>query len=53
MGWIAGVDGCKAGWIAAFTDLEGREAPFFRVFPHWNDLLAGPPVPELVANRYL
>lgn len=49
MGWIAGVDGCKAGWIAAFADLSGAEAPFFRVFPRWSDLLAGSPVPDLMA----
>jgi len=49
MGWIAGVDGCKAGWIAAFADLTGREAPYFRVVPRWSDLLAGQPEPELLA----
>ncbi len=49
MGWIAGVDGCKAGWIAAFVDLSGAEAPFFRVVPRWIDLLTGSPVPHLIA----
>lgn len=48
-GWIAGVDGCKAGWIAAFLDMSGQEAPFFRAFARWNDLLAGSPIPALVA----
>lgn len=49
MGWIAGVDGCKAGWIAAFCDLSGAQSPTFRVFPNWSALLAGAPVPELIA----
>ncbi len=49
MGWIAGVDGCKAGWIAVLLDMSGQEAPFFRVFTRWSDLLAGPPVPALIA----
>lgn len=49
MGWIAGVDGCKAGWIAAFADLAGREAPFFCVVTRWSDLLAGPLAPDLIA----
>lgn len=48
-GWIAGVDGCKAGWIAAFWDLSGGEPPFFRIFQRWTDLLAGSPVPALIA----
>lgn len=49
MGWVAGVDGCKAGWIAAFADQAGRDPPVFRVFARWSDLLAGLPVPELIA----
>jgi threonine dehydratase len=49
MGWVAGVDGCKAGWIAAFSDLSEAEQPFFRVVACWSDLLAGPLVPELIA----
>lgn len=49
MGWIAGVDGCKAGWIAAFCDLSGVQPPLFRVFPNWSALLAGTPAPELIA----
>ncbi|WP_335904806.1 serine/threonine dehydratase [Bosea sp. Tri-49] len=48
-GWIAGVDGCKAGWIAAFADQVGQEPPFFRIFQRWTDLLAGSPVPALIA----
>jgi threonine dehydratase/predicted RNase H-like nuclease len=49
MGWIAGVDGCKAGWIAAFFGLSEAEQPFFRVIPRWSDLLADTPVPGLIA----
>ena len=31
MAWLAGVDGCKGGWIAAFASDDGSEAPLIRV----------------------
>lgn len=49
MAWIAGVDGCKAGWIAALVDEAADTPPVFRVFAHWRELLAGPPEPMLIA----
>lgn len=49
MAWIAGVDGCKAGWIAALMDDERPAQPVLRVVPRLADLLAGPDAPELVA----
>ncbi|TCR67628.1 serine/threonine dehydratase [Bosea sp. BK604] len=49
MAWIAGVDGCKAGWIAALMN-DGQPArPVLRVVPHLADLLAGPDAPTLIA----
>ncbi|AOG05430.1 serine/threonine dehydratase [Bosea sp. RAC05] len=43
MGWIAGVDGCKAGWVAACLDLAAGTAPTLRVVARFGDLLATPP----------
>lgn len=48
MGWIAGVDGCKAGWIAAILDLSGSGPPTLRVVPRLADLLADGPGPTLI-----
>ncbi len=42
MGWIAGVDGCKAGWVAACLDLAAGTAPTLRVVSRFGDLLATP-----------
>lgn len=48
MAWIAGVDGCKAGWIAAILDLAGHTPPILRVVPRLTDLLADGPAPALI-----
>ncbi len=49
MAWIAGVDGCKAGWIAALcADAPGSPVTL-RVVPRLADLLAGPDAPTFVA----
>ncbi len=48
MAWIAGVDGCRAGWIVALAD-EERPTPILRVVSRFGDLLAGPDAPALVA----
>jgi predicted RNase H-like nuclease len=46
--WIAGVDGCRFGWLAA---LESRETGEIRLRPFHNiaSLLAAPEAPEIVA----
>ncbi|WP_089173257.1 DUF429 domain-containing protein [Bosea sp. AS-1] len=49
MRWLAGVDGCKAGWIAAVAPAEGRDAAAIRVLPRFSDLFAGEIVPDIVA----
>jgi threonine dehydratase len=49
MVWIAGVDGCKAGWVAALTDSAGNERPILRVVAKFADLFDGANSPELVA----
>lgn len=49
MAWLAGVDGCKGGWIAAIASDDGLEAPLIRVVSRFADLFAGAIVPDLVA----
>ena len=49
MAWLAGVDGCKGGWIVAIASDEGSEAPLIRVVSRFADLFAGEIVPDLVA----
>jgi predicted RNase H-like nuclease len=46
--WLAGVDGCRGGWIAAFVRGDGgaREP---RVFARFADVLAAPEQPAIVA----
>lgn len=39
MGWIAGVDGCKAGWIAAFCDADLQRPPAVEVFRDFSAIL--------------
>ena len=37
--WLAGVDGCRSGWIAAFVRLEGSNARV-EIFPRFADVLS-------------
>ncbi len=46
--WLAGVDGCRAGWIAAFVR-PGGQAGDVRVFARFADMLAAPERPYIVA----
>lgn len=46
--WLAGVDGCSGGWIAAFVQPAGAEARV-RVVPRFADVLAAPEAPAVVA----
>ena len=48
MSWIAGVDGCKNGWVAALRDL-GRGDVTWERFDRLEDLLASKYSPALVA----
>jgi len=47
--WVAGVDGCKAGWIAVFLREDGGAEPVVAVTPRFADLLAHPLAPEVIA----
>jgi predicted RNase H-like nuclease len=46
--WLAGVDGCAGGWVAAFMRPQGGEA-LVRMVPRFSDVLAAPEQPALVA----
>ena len=49
MAWLAGVDGCKGGWIGALASDDGQSAPVIRVVSRFPDLFTGDIVPDLVA----
>jgi predicted RNase H-like nuclease len=46
--WFAGVDGCRAGWIAAFVRPAG-DAVRVRVVPRFADVLGAAEAPTIVA----
>ena len=46
--WVAGVDGCSAGWFRACRRLDGRGLDF-RVVGSAAELLSVEPVPDVVA----
>jgi predicted RNase H-like nuclease len=46
--WLAGVDGCRDGWIVAFVRPAGRQA-HFHVVKNFVDIFARPEMPMLVA----
>ena len=48
-GWIAGVDGCRAGWIVARRSLEGDRRIGITVAPRFEAVLDGAESPEFVA----
>jgi predicted RNase H-like nuclease len=48
MTWLAGVDGCPAGWIAAFVRPNGDDVRI-AIAPCFADVLAGPEQPSIVA----
>jgi len=45
--WLAGVDGCPAGWVAAFVRPAGDDGRL-AVFAHFADVLAAPERPMIV-----
>jgi predicted RNase H-like nuclease len=46
--WLAGADGCKAGWIAAFVPPDGSDA-VIRVFDSFGEVVAAPEQPTIIA----
>jgi len=46
--WLAGLDGCPAGWMCAFVRLSGHEVRL-RIVPRFADVLTAPEAPAIVA----
>jgi len=46
--WLAGVDGCRAGWIIGLVRPAGDEVTI-RVVPHFAAVLAAPEAPAIIA----
>jgi predicted RNase H-like nuclease len=46
--WLAGVDGCKGGWIAAFVRPDGGEARV-RIVSRFADVLSAAETPAVIA----
>lgn len=46
--WLAGADGCRTGWVAAFVRPSGEEVRV-RIVPRFADILAAPERPAIVA----
>src|SRR6185369_10200375 len=46
--WLAGVDGCTAGWIVAFVRPSGGEGRL-RILPHFAGVLSAPERPATIA----
>ncbi|MET1415936.1 DUF429 domain-containing protein [Roseibium sp. HPY-6] len=47
--WLAGVDGCKAGWVAVLRNRNDPDNPVLKVFPSFRELLAADPVLSIIA----
>jgi predicted RNase H-like nuclease len=48
MTWVAGVDGCRAGWVAAFVGV-GHDGIRVRVLAKFADIFAAPERPSVIA----
>jgi predicted RNase H-like nuclease len=46
--WLAGVDGCRGGWLAAFVRADGTDIRL-RVCPRFADVAAAPEKPAVIA----
>ncbi len=46
--WLAGVDGCRAGWVAAFVSPDQEEVRV-RVLSAFSEVFAAPEQPRIVA----
>jgi len=47
--YVAGADGCAAGWAVVLKDISGRRAPEFLVCADMQALLRHPKVPAMIA----
>jgi predicted RNase H-like nuclease len=48
MTWLAGIDGCPAGWVVAFVRPDGGDLRL-RVLPNFADIPAVPDAPAILA----
>jgi predicted RNase H-like nuclease len=46
--WLAGVDGCRSGWVVAFMRADLSEARV-RLMPHFIDAAVAPEAPAVIA----
>ena len=47
--WVAGVDGCPAGWVVILLPVGADEAPRIRVASRFQDILQCPEMPGRIA----
>jgi predicted RNase H-like nuclease len=47
--WVAGVDGCKAGWVVALRRLDDPASATVQLCPAFADVLALPDGPAMIA----
>jgi predicted RNase H-like nuclease len=47
--WVAGVDGCRSGWLAVLRERGNRQQPRLRLFARFADILQAPENPAPVA----
>lgn len=47
--WVAGIDGCRTGWMAALMALDDPASARLRVAPTLAEILDGPETPAVVA----
>lgn len=46
--WLAGVDGCRTGWVVALVRASGDQASV-RIVKHFADILTAPESPAIIA----
>jgi predicted RNase H-like nuclease len=46
--WLAGVDGCRTGWVVALVRASGDQATI-RIVKHFADILTAPENPAIIA----
>lgn len=47
--WVAGVDGCRGGWLGVFRHLAAELPPRVRLFEAFADILGAPEAPCVIA----
>jgi len=47
--WVAGADGCPAGWAVVLREQNGTRLPMTRIVATFSDLLALPEAPHVIA----